>query len=69
MGKITGTVHMKTEVKCGTKKAQKVHLRNQHFNEFRHWCLYCDYGRDELSNVQSHMSAVDTNVKPIHVLL
>ena len=52
------------EVKCGTKKAQRVHLRNQHFNEFRHWCLYCDYGRDELSNVQSHMSSVHTNVKP-----
>ena len=52
------------EVKCGTKKAQKVHLRNQHFNEFRHWCLYCEYGRDELSNVQSHMSSVHTNVKP-----
>ena len=52
------------EVKCGTKKAQKTHLRNQHFNEFRHWCLYCDYGRDELSNVISHMSSVHTNVKP-----
>lgn len=41
---------------CSSQKALKRHLRQQHFNEFLHYCLYCNFGRDEVHLVLNHMS-------------
>lgn len=46
----------KCEVKITTQKGLKRHTISQHLGYYLHYCLYCDYGRNEKHSVMSHMT-------------
>ena len=41
---------IETKVKSTLRK----HVQNQHFNEYYHFCSYCDYGADEMYLIENH---------------
>ena len=41
-------------IETNVKSTLRKHVQNQHFNEYYHFCSYCDYGADEQNLMENH---------------
>ena len=49
-------LYLACEATCSTSKVLKSHVKKQHFHEYKHYCVECDFGRDSVHLVKQHMA-------------